>query len=337
MGRASARRVRYLSPFPPALLLLFACGGGARDHRAGGEASAELVDWMNGFCETVSHLVRDLPSPTPAPDPTTEADRQPLLDFLEASQRTVSAAEAAIENLPEPPTAAATGLVEVYREDLDELASDLAGYTDNATRFPAGELRNIYIIGGIDVLTFAEQHAVLPGVEGTDSRGEVILSGGEVMSEYLDGHVDLTEAHENAPACSGGGTTTASGPPTTAGTREEREVALRGDVREHFADWPGGDQQVIEHVYRICAALDATNPDRFYPPENTDPATAASLAESLAGRSRTEILDSMGRILGNRVSATIAAGLGAKHICPEHAAAIEEYDPDLWELVQEMS
>jgi hypothetical protein len=311
--RATTRRGRRLGRrglvLPALLVGLVACGGDdVNGGRAGGGPDDALVDWMGQLCDAASQSVQSLPYPTATPEVATEADRQPLVDFLTATQAALSTAIEAADALPRPPTAAAADVAQAYRADLDELANRISEDVVLATRFPAAELRNIYIVDGVAVISFQP--------------------GGENMSEYLEGNAVLRRAHQQAPACSGDrtSTTTEAGPPTTtAGTPEEREAALLADIRETFADQPGGDQQVLGRVYDICAALDATDPDRFYPPENVDPARATSLVESLAGRSRTEVLESFGRVLGNPVTVGVMARLGAEHVCPEHSDAIEEF------------
>lgn len=300
----------------------FGCGGedgqgsdGGNGGQADDGASGELVDWMGQLCEAVSQSVQGLPSPISEPEATTEADRQPLLDFLAEAQSAVSTAQEAADALPDPPTAAAGEVAEAFRGDLDGLASELSELTTSATVLPADRLANVYVVGGVAVVSFSP--------------------GGEEMSDYLDGRPALAEAYREAPSCSGERTTTTasegsegsegSGPSTTAGTQAEREAALLEDIRTTFADEPGGDQQVLETVYQICASLDATDPDRFFPPEGVDPAQASSLAETLAGQPPTEVLDSLGRVLGNPVTVLVIARLGAEHICPEHGDAIEAW------------
>jgi hypothetical protein len=310
MRRGSA--LRRCGVVMPALLLLFACGGDdSGDDDSNGERSAdgseaELVTWMGALCDAAAGSIQGLPTPMAAPGATTEADRQPLLDFLVDAQAAVASATEDADALPAPPTAAARDVADTYRSDLDTLAEDLAGYAANASALPAESLDNVYVVAGVQVVSFQP--------------------GGEEMSEYLDGRTDLTEAYQQAPACSGEPTTeTTSASSATGGTPEEREAALLADIQATFQDEPGGDQQVLDSVYSICAALDATDPDRYFPPENVDPAQASALAADLAGLSPAEVLDSLGRVMGNPVTVGVMASLGAEHICPEHTDSIEDW------------
>jgi hypothetical protein len=301
---------RYV-PLLPCLLLLFACGGDdTDDEQPGARRDTALVDWMDEVCSAVAQSIQALPYPMPAPGATTEADRPPLLGYLAEARTALDTSIEAADALPRPPSAAARDLTERYRADLDELAAELREYEVNATTFPAAGLDSVYTLVGVTIVEFQP--------------------GGDEMSEYLEGHADLTEAYGQAPTCSGGrSTTTDSRPSTTAGTPEEREAALRADIEETFADQPGGDQQVLDLAYAICASLDATDPDRYYPPENMDPARASSLVETVAGLSRVEVLESLGRIEANPVTVGLVARLAARHICPEHSEAVEDFMSNL--------
>ncbi|MEO3753644.1 hypothetical protein [Streptomyces sp. B6B3] len=189
---------RRLLPLLFTTLLLSACGGGGDNGPTApastpggatedGEAAAdpELDAWMGDFCAAydtfldawleVSVLVR------PAPDPTTEADRAPLLDFLTAIQTALATGDGAAADLPEPPVPAGNDVVDHYRADLEDLRVQIAEYENNALLLPADALDNVYILSGMEVVTF--------------------LPGGEDMSEYLADHSDLAAAHERAPAC----------------------------------------------------------------------------------------------------------------------------------------
>jgi hypothetical protein len=171
-----------------AVVLLSACGGGEADEEgADAGARAELVAWMGDFCEARESLL-ELPSPLPHPGTITEADRQPLLDFLADMDAALAAAEEAVVGLPTPPVAAGSDVVDSYRADLDEQRSQMAEYSVMATAFPPDGLENVYVISGIAAISF--------------------LPGGDDLSDYLDGQDDLTQAYQEAPACSGSGTST---------------------------------------------------------------------------------------------------------------------------------
>jgi hypothetical protein len=304
---------RYLTLLP-CLLLLFACGSGddGPGGQAGGEQDAELAEWMGQVCDAAAQSIQSLPSPMQAREATTEADRQPLVAYLAEARTALDGSIEAAEALPRPPTTSARELASAYRDDLDELAAQLREYEVNATTLPGAALSSLYTLVPVVVVGFQP--------------------GGEEMSEYLEGHADLADAYQQAPSCSGdqstttaAGPSTTTGPSTTAGTPEEREAALRADVADTFVDQPGGDQQVVDLVYTICASLDATDPDRYYPPENIDEARASSLVEAVAGYTPIELLESIGRIDGNPVLVGQIALLAARHICPEHTAVIEQY------------
>jgi hypothetical protein len=136
--------------------------------------------WMDDFCEARWSL--ELPDPLPPADPITEADRQPLLDFLANMDAALAAADEAVVALPAPPTAAGNDLVESYRADLAELRSEMEEHAANAAVFPLEGLAAVYRLSGVGAVSFS------PG--GTD------------LSDYLEGHADLADAFEQASACS---------------------------------------------------------------------------------------------------------------------------------------
>lgn len=174
---------RYLS-MVLAISLLAACGGGGgadEEEEADPGPDAELVSWMGDFCEARWSLA--LPDPLIVSGPITEADRQPLLDFLADMNAALAAADEAVVALAAPPTAAGNDLVDSYRADLDDLLSEMTEYADQAAVFPLDGLAAVHRLSGVSAVSF--------------------LPGGEDLSDYLEGHADLTEAYQHAPACSG--------------------------------------------------------------------------------------------------------------------------------------
>jgi hypothetical protein len=191
---ASCRRPRMSRRYLPALiaaLLLAACGGGggrANDDDANSGPDADLVAWMDGFCEARWSL--ELPELLPPADPITEANRQPLLDFLADIDAALAAADEAVVALPAPPTAAGNGLVESYRTDLEGFRSEMEEHAANAAVFPLEGLAAVYRLSGVGAVSFSP--------------------GGAGLADYLEGHADLADAFQEASACSGGEASTTS-------------------------------------------------------------------------------------------------------------------------------
>lgn len=177
-----------------AVLLLSACakdGGeeadGAPPARADGQADAgsdprpdsELVTWLDDFCD--ARFAVDLPYPPVAPMPSTETDRQPLLDYLADVDAALVAAKDAVLALPPPPVEAANDLVEAYVADVEEFQSRIDEHTSRAGSFPADRLDAVYRLSGLDIVSY--------------------VPGGEAWQDDVEASPELSGAYEEATSC----------------------------------------------------------------------------------------------------------------------------------------
>ncbi|HEX2145182.1 MAG TPA: hypothetical protein VHG10_11805 [Glycomyces sp.] len=168
-------------------------GGAATATAEEQAAAAELVDWAEAFCAAPEVVPVDLHLPFTASahnTPTTEEDRQPLLDALADTDQALAEALAAIDDLPLGPTPGAEAAVGQYRADLEETRTALAEYTEIAPVYVPADLEGLFMLAGFDLMN---------------------LPYPLMMAETYLTEPDLAEAAESAPACGGEPETSSEG------------------------------------------------------------------------------------------------------------------------------
>ncbi|SDD75441.1 hypothetical protein [Glycomyces harbinensis] len=172
---------------------LTACtGGGSADDgpdEAPGtadERAAELVEWAEAFCAAPEAIPTLLYVPFTAAahnTPTTDEDRQPLIDALADADQALADAMAAADTVPPGPAPEAEAALAQYRADLEETRGTLAEYAEIAPVYASADLEGLYMLAGMDVMN---------------------LPYSLMMAETYLTEPDLAEAAANAPACGGG-------------------------------------------------------------------------------------------------------------------------------------
>lgn len=146
-------------------------------------AAADLVDWADAFCAAPEAIPTLLYVPFTAMahnTPTTEEDRQPLIDALAEVAQALADAVAAADTVPAGPTPEAEAALAQYRADLEEAASTFAEYAELAPIYASADLEGLYMLAGLDVMN---------------------LPYSLMMAETYLTEPDLAEAAANAPIC----------------------------------------------------------------------------------------------------------------------------------------
>lgn len=158
----------------------------ADDATSADEQAAELVDWAEAFCAAPEVIPTLLYVPFTAAahnTPTTEEDRQPLIDALADVDQALADAVAAAETVPAGPTPEAEAALAQYRADLEEARSGFTEYAELAPIYASADLEGLYMLAGLDVMN---------------------LPYPLMMAETYLTEPDLAEAAANAPACGQG-------------------------------------------------------------------------------------------------------------------------------------
>jgi hypothetical protein len=180
--------IRSLSVLFAAAFALTACGSSPTTTPGPDPA---LVTWMGQVC-TAARAFDPMPPFLGLRAPTTETDRQPLLDWLQTVTTTMLTAQDAFAKVDTPPTPAARTMFDTLRTDLTDAVSQLSHEAGNAVLFPADKLTAVYTLSIVAVSPWEE--------------------GGPKLGYYLKDRPDLTAAHDHAPPCTA---TTASPSPTS--------------------------------------------------------------------------------------------------------------------------
>lgn len=137
--------------------------------------SAALVTWMGDWCAAEELL--EFPAPLSIPATTTEADREPVKEFLEDSLSTLTKTKNAAAKLGAAPSADAKSALADYREDVGDMHKETAEARTKASVYPAHGLASLYRLTAMEQVT-----------------REGILG-------HLDGHPDLKAAYKQSPDC----------------------------------------------------------------------------------------------------------------------------------------
>lgn len=148
-----------------------------------------LVTWIGQVCRA-ARAFDPMPPFLGLKDPTTEADRQPLLDWFQKVTTTMRTAQNAFAKVDTPPTPTARTMLDTLRKDLTGAVGQLIHEAGNAVLLPADKLTAVYALSIVAASPWEQ--------------------GGPKLGYYLKDHPDLNAAHDHAPPCTA--TTTSPSP-----------------------------------------------------------------------------------------------------------------------------